>query len=115
MSTAERFSSRISSAMMSVILAILASPEPSSSSKTSLASTSASLIFLISSAIFAASLGLKTGPTEGATFFTKKYLFVFSFRNLDTYLDGEELEGVPDQEGGEVNAGPGPAFSLPPD
>ena len=39
-----------------------------------------------------------------------------SFRNIpDIHLDGEELEGVPDQEGGEVEASPGPALALPPD
>ena len=40
-----------------------------------------------------------------------------SFRHIpDIHLDGEELEGVPDQEGGEVEAvGPCPALTLPPD
>ena len=33
----------------------------------------------------------------------------------DIHLDREELEGVPDQEGGEVEAGPGSALTLPPD
>ena len=39
-----------------------------------------------------------------------------SFRYIpDIHLNGEELEGVPDQEGGEVDTGPSPALSLSPD
>ena len=46
----------------------------------------------------------------------KTFISDYSFRYFpDIHLDGEELEGVPDQESGEVEAGPGPALSLPPD